>query len=45
MRILFINVLYEPYIGGGAEITLKNLVKGLQILGHEVKVLTYGTKR
>jgi glycosyltransferase involved in cell wall biosynthesis len=44
MRILFINVLYEPYIGGGAEITLKELVKGSQILGHEVKVLTFWDK-
>jgi glycosyltransferase involved in cell wall biosynthesis len=44
MRILFINVLYEPYIGGGAEITLKELVKGSQILGHKVKVLTFWDK-
>jgi glycosyltransferase involved in cell wall biosynthesis len=41
MRILFINVLYKPYIGGGTEITLKNLVEGIQNLGHEVKVLTF----
>ena len=44
MRILFINVLYEPYIGGGAEITLKNLVEGIQNLGHEVKVLSFWDK-
>jgi len=44
MRILFINVLYEPYIGGGAEIILKELVKGSQILGHEVKVLSFWDK-
>jgi len=44
MKILFINVLYEPYIGGGAEVTLKNLVKGIQGLGHEVKVLTFWDK-
>jgi len=44
MKILFINVLYEPYIGGGAEITLKNLVKGIQNLGHEVKVLSFWDK-
>ncbi len=44
MRLLFINVLYEPYIGGGAEIILKNLVEGTQNLGHEVKVLTFWDK-
>jgi glycosyltransferase involved in cell wall biosynthesis len=44
MRILFINVLYEPYIGGGAEIILRDLVKGSQILGHEVKVLSFWDK-
>jgi len=44
MRILFINVLYEPYIGGGAEIILKKLVKGIHVLGHEVKVLTLWDK-
>jgi glycosyltransferase involved in cell wall biosynthesis len=44
MRILFINVLYEPYIGGGAEITLRDFVKGSQIFGHEVKVLSFWDK-
>jgi len=44
MRILYINVLYEPYIGGGAEVTLKHLVKGTQMLGHEVKVLSFHDK-
>jgi glycosyltransferase involved in cell wall biosynthesis len=44
MRILFINVLYEPYIGGGAEIILRDLVKGSQIFGHEVKVLSFWDK-
>jgi len=44
MRILFINVLYEPYIGGGAEIILKELLKGSKNLGHEVKVLTFWDK-
>ena len=44
MRILFINVLYAPFIGGGAEITLKNLVECTYDLGHEVKVLSFWDK-
>ncbi|QWK12255.1 MAG: glycosyltransferase family 4 protein [Aquificota bacterium] len=44
MRILFINVLYAPLIGGGAEITLKNLAEGIHDLGHEVKVLSFWDK-
>ncbi len=40
MRILFINTLYPPDIGGGAEITLSNLVNGLSRRGHETSVLT-----
>ncbi len=44
MRILFINVLYAPFIGGGAEIVLKDLVEGMYNLGHEVKVLSFWDK-
>ncbi|MGB9814107.1 MAG: glycosyltransferase family 4 protein [Thermovenabulum sp.] len=44
MRILFINVLYAPFIGGGAEIILKNLVEGTHDMGHEVKVLSFWDK-
>jgi len=44
MRILFINGLYAPFIGGGAEITLKNLVEGLYDVGHEVKILSFWDK-
>lgn len=40
MRILFINTLYPPYIGGGAEITLSSLVNGMTQRGHETAVLT-----
>lgn len=40
MRILFINTLYPPYIGGGAEITMSTLVNGLNQHGHETAVLT-----
>jgi len=41
MRILYINVLYEPFIEGGAEITLKILVEGIRERGYEVKVLSF----
>lgn len=44
MKILHINVLYYPLIGGGAEIILKNLVEGLHNLGHYVKVLSFWDK-
>jgi len=40
MRILYINTLYPPYIGGGAEITLSNLANGLFQRGHETAILT-----
>lgn len=40
MKILFVNVFYKPFIGGGAEITLENLIKGMKLLGHDVSVLT-----
>ncbi|MDN2675098.1 glycosyltransferase family 4 protein [Janthinobacterium sp. SUN026] len=40
MKILFINTLYSPYIGGGAEIILKSLVEGIASQGHEVCVLS-----
>ncbi len=41
MRILYVNVLYDPFIGGGTEITLKILVEGIRKRGHEVKVLSF----
>ena len=40
MRILYITSLFPPYIGGGAEITLSNIVDGMAKRGHEVGVLT-----
>jgi multimeric flavodoxin WrbA len=43
MRILFINALYHPYLGG-TEIVLKGLVEGLHNKGNEVKVLTLWDK-
>ena len=42
MRILYLNSLYTPHIGGGAEITLKTLISGIHERGHEVAVLTTG---
>ncbi len=44
MKILFINTLYSPYIGGGAEITLKSLIEGFKTKGHNVSVLSTGPK-
>lgn len=40
MRILFINSLYLPDIGGGAEITLASIVRGMRARGHETAVIT-----
>jgi len=42
MKILYINALYAPYIAGGAEISLKLIVEGMQAKGHEVAVLSMG---
>jgi glycosyltransferase involved in cell wall biosynthesis len=39
MKIVYINSLYSPYIGGGAEITLQTLVESMA-LKHQVVVLT-----
>ncbi|WP_028298772.1 glycosyltransferase family 4 protein [Olivibacter sitiensis] len=39
MKILFINSLYYPNIGGGAEISLQLLAESLQSVGHDVTVL------
>lgn len=40
MKILYLNTLYSPYIKGGAELSLKLLVEGMQAKGHEVVVLS-----
>lgn len=40
MKILYINSLYSPLIGGGAEISLQLIVEGLQSKGYEVAVLS-----
>jgi len=40
MKILYINALYDPYIAGGAEISLKLIVEQMQAKGYEVVVLS-----
>ena len=40
MKILYINALYSPYVEGGAELSLKLIVEGMQAKGHEVVVLS-----
>ncbi|MCU4241736.1 glycosyltransferase [Bacteroides xylanisolvens] len=40
MNILFINTLYSPHIGGGAEIICQEQVEGLKRRGYAVSVLT-----
>lgn len=42
MKILFLNTLYAPYIGGGAEVMLQSMVEGFKRRGHEVQVLSTG---
>jgi glycosyltransferase involved in cell wall biosynthesis len=39
MKILYLNTLYSPDIRGGAELSLKLLVEGMQAKGHVVVVL------
>ena len=39
MKILYINSFYDPYIAGGAEITLKNLVEGIKSKNNDVMVI------
>lgn len=40
MKILFLNIYDDPADGGGAEVTLWSLIRGLQELGHECVVLS-----
>jgi glycosyltransferase involved in cell wall biosynthesis len=42
MKLLFINSLYAPNIGGGAEIILQRTVEGMQQRGCKVVVLATG---
>lgn len=43
-RILVINTLYSPYIGGGAEIICQEQAESFAGRGHHVAVLTTGRK-
>lgn len=43
MKILYINILYAPYLYGGAERTLQTLTEGMVARGHDVVVLTTGS--
>lgn len=45
MKILFINSLYSPDIGGGAEIILQRTAEGLQKRGCNVVVLATGSEK
>jgi glycosyltransferase involved in cell wall biosynthesis len=42
MKILYVNILYAPYLYGGAERTLQTLAEGMVARGHDVVVLTTG---
>jgi glycosyltransferase involved in cell wall biosynthesis len=40
MRILYVNKLYPPDLGGGAEVTLASIVTGVRARGVEARVVT-----
>lgn len=40
MKVMYVNTLYPPHIGGGAEISLHTLAQAVSALGHEVVVAT-----
>ena len=42
MKVLFLHSLYAPHIGGGAEIVVRQLAKGLQRRGCDIVVLATG---
>ncbi|MBB4862876.1 glycosyltransferase involved in cell wall biosynthesis [Pseudomonas nitritireducens] len=42
MRLLLLNTLYAPHIGGGAEVMLQHMAEGLGSRGHDVHVLCTG---
>lgn len=44
MKLLFINSLYAPHVGGGAEVILREHVQEFQRRGHSVAVLATGPK-
>jgi glycosyltransferase involved in cell wall biosynthesis len=40
MRVLYVNKLYPPDLGGGAEVTLASIVSGVRARGVEARVVT-----
>lgn len=42
MRILLLNTLFAPHVGGGAEVMVMEQARGLQAAGHVVAVATLG---
>lgn len=42
MKIAYINTLYSPHIGGGAELVLKAQVEAMAAAGHDVSVSAIG---
>ena len=40
MKVLYLNSLYPPHVGGGAEIALAGMVEGFRARGQDVTVLT-----
>lgn len=45
MKLLLLNTLYAPHVGGGAEVMLQNMAQGLRRRGHDVQVLCTGPER
>jgi glycosyltransferase involved in cell wall biosynthesis len=40
MRVLYVNALYPPHVGGGAEVALAAIVQGFRERGQDAAVLT-----
>ena len=40
MKVLYVNALYPPHIGGGAEVVLAGMVRGFRARGQDAVVLT-----
>lgn len=44
MRVLLLNTLYAPHVGGGTEVMLQHMAEGLRARGHQVQVLCTGPR-